>query len=87
MPPAIYSCTLWRDRNALLGPKQVEVFDTALDLEDPASLQHALVAAVHRHRGQYADMTPYSLQVRIPGESDAILDYRHTPWLDDRQQT
>jgi hypothetical protein len=88
MPPAIYSCTLWLDHGGFFGGlKRVEGFDTALDLENPASLQQALVAAISRQRNLPADPTRYSLQVRNPGESHALLDYRYTPWLDGTQQT
>lgn len=80
MPPAIYSCTLWRNRT------RVETFDTTLDLEEPASLEHALAEAVRR-RGQHADITQYMLQVRTPRGPKKTIDYRHTPWLNDRQQT
>jgi hypothetical protein len=85
MPPAIYSCTLWRDHGSFFGgPKRVDVFDTGLDLEDPASLEHALAAAVRRHPS-FPDIEQYSLQNRRPGEHEVILDYRHTPWLYDQQ--
>lgn len=88
MPPAIYSCTLWRDHGSFFGgPKRVEDFDTTLDLENPASLEQALITAIRRHRNQPADPTLYSLQVRNPGEPDPILDYRHTPLFDDEQQS
>jgi hypothetical protein len=87
MPPAIYSCTLWLDHGGFFGgAKNVAVFDTALDLENPASLQHALIAAIGRLRNRPADPNLYSLQVRNPGEPDAFLDYRYTPFLDDEQQ-
>ncbi len=81
MPSEIYSCTLWLKR------RRVETFDTALDLEEPASLEHALAEAVRRHRGQNADITEYKLTVRTPAESRKFIDYRHTPWLNNKQQT
>jgi hypothetical protein len=79
-----YSCTVWRDRNFLLGPKMVEQFVTALDLQDPSSLQHALVAAARRKQGDYADLMQYRLVVHVPGQPD--VDYRYSAWLDEKEQ-
>lgn len=78
-----YSCTVWRD-GRLFGPRRVEDFETALDLEDPSSLQHALVAAARREKGDYAELGQYSLIVHVPGERD--IDYRYSAWLDEKQQ-
>jgi hypothetical protein len=80
----IYSCTVWFDRQGgigrTIGPKQVEEFDTMLDLEDYRSLQEALRLAAFRHRGHEADLALYRLEVRAPGQQDVIANYRYSAW-------
>jgi hypothetical protein len=79
----IYSCTLWCDRRGigrLLGAREVEVFDTTLDLDDSRSVQNALAEAAYRDRGDRADIALYQLEVRVPGHTG--LNYRYnSAWL------
>lgn len=78
----VYRCTLWCDRRSWLGrPLQIEVFDTALDLEDSHSLQSALAAAAYRDRGEQADLHLYALEVRWPGQEEVLRYYRHQELL------
>jgi hypothetical protein len=79
----VYHCELWRDPGAfrrLRSTVFVESFDTALDLNDPLSLEHALAAAAHRDRSD-PDLELYRLDVSELGSPEAILMYRHTPWV------
>jgi len=79
----VYSCTVWRDRRRPFAAKLVEQFETALDPDDPRSLQHALAAAASRDRGNRADLATYSLQVCERDGKEVIKNYRHTAWLDE----
>jgi hypothetical protein len=78
MSSGIYSCTLWRTQRRF-GPKKVEEFETALDLQDRSSLDAVLAAAAFRDRGNTADIMDYRLQVRTFGQPDVIANYVHNP--------
>lgn len=83
--PGVYICRVYRDRPRefrwILRPKLVDQCTTTLDLDDPASLDAALVSAARRDRGDEADMDLYCLEVITPG-GQALTDWRYNGWLD-----
>ncbi|HVB41962.1 MAG TPA: hypothetical protein VNF47_04560 [Streptosporangiaceae bacterium] len=78
-----YQCTVWYEPQGWLagGPQQIESFNTALDLDDPRSMQAALTGAAYRHRGRRADLYLYGLEVRWPGEKEVLRLYRYQQLL------
>lgn len=83
---ATHTCVLWRDppgRTWLRSPKRVEEFETALDLDDPRSLQAALECGAYRDRGEGAPLVLYDLRVYEPGSDEPVVRYRHNLWPGD----
>jgi hypothetical protein len=84
MTTAPFVCVVYRDREFqwLLGPKQVERFTTTLDMQDPRSLDRALLGAARRDRGDEADLDLYRLEVHRP-DGAVLRDWRYNSWADD----
>jgi hypothetical protein len=87
-----YACYVYQDRDALgwlLGRRLVESFTTALNPQDPYSVQAALAACVYRDQGPDTDeavVLTYSIDVYevdtdgMVGDS-LVTDFRFSPWL------
>jgi len=94
-PSAFYVCYVWRDRDVLgwlLGRKLVESFVTALNPDDPYSVQAVLAACVWRDAGPDADadrVLAYSIDVYDADGAEAgnqrVRDFRYSPYLMDRE--
>ena len=80
--PAV--CIVYRDRELqwLLGPKLVEQFTITLDMNDPRSLDRALLGAARRDRGDEADLDLYRLEVHRP-DGAVLRDWRYNSWSDE----
>lgn len=79
-----FVCVVYRDREFqwLLGPKCVETFTTTLDMNDPRSLDRALLGAARRDAGDEADLDLYRLEVHRP-DGAVLRDWRYNSWADE----
>jgi hypothetical protein len=73
---------VWRDRSWPFSPKAVRSGTTALDLDDPRSLNEAIAAAAWHDRGDDANMDLYRMNVFALDGTPIIRNYRWSEWLD-----
>jgi hypothetical protein len=73
---------VWRDRGWPFGPKAVRTGTTALDPDDPRSLNDAIADAAWHDRGDDAHMGVYRMNVFALDGTSIIWSYRWSEWLD-----
>jgi hypothetical protein len=73
---------VWRDRSWPFSPKAVRSGTTALDPDDPPSLNEAIATAVWHDRGDGADMNVYRMNVSALDGTRIIYSYTWSEWLD-----
>lgn len=73
--------TVLRDRSWPFASKVVRTGTTALDPDDPRSLNDAIAVAAWHDRGNDADMDLYRMNVSAVDGTRVIWSYRWSEWL------
>ena len=73
-----FQYVVWRDRGWPLGPKRVMAGTTAMDPDDPYTLNYAIASAA----GNDVNMGLYRMDVFALDGTLVVHDYRWSEWLD-----
>lgn len=85
MAPQAFVCTVYRDRDVpkwIMGPKLLETFPISLDLDDPRTVDRALLGAARRDMGDEADLDVYSMDIQRP-DGGILRGWRYNSYEDD----